>query len=300
MTSPRTCILGHTTNLTHHVWNTLDLLECTTCGLVWRRTFDLAEGHYTDIEVAVTPEKLRDRRKNSGLRVELMKGILSSANAVGDIGSGEGTFLSVLKERYPNVQVLGIEPGDDGVTYANASGIPTIQRTLESLSQDDVQQLEVATMFHVIEHLENPLEALRSLYRILPTNAWLVIETPNVRSYTYQKSNYTHPLIYPEHLYYFSPETLAETLKQAGFTVRSMRKRDFLDGHLSIGECLVRLGLKASAYKQRNADQQPESVNSTSPAARSGFLRDLIRKKLNILVSLLGRKEYIFAIAQKV
>lgn len=297
MTSPRTCILGHNANVAHHVWNGLDLLECTSCGLVWRRTFDLAEGHYTDIEVATTPEKLRDRRKNSALRVQLMKGVLSSAHCVGDIGSGEGTFLSVLKEKYPETKVLGIEPGDDGVAYANASGIPTIQRTLESLAHEDVRSLEVVTMFHVIEHLENPLKAMRSLHEILPKGASLVVETPNVKAYTYQKSNYTHPLIYPEHLYYFSPETLMETLQQAGFAVKVLRKRDFLDGHLSIGECLVRLGVRAPVYAKRTAGER--EAPATSIPVRSNVLKDIIRAKLNMLVTLLGRKEYIFVIAQK-
>jgi hypothetical protein len=74
-------------------------------------------------------------------------------------------------------------------------------------------------MVHLIEHLFEPVEALRRARRLLKPDGALFLETPNI----------LRPKVGPRrvfsyaHNYHFSPRTLALALHQADFTVEAVR-----------------------------------------------------------------------------
>jgi ubiquinone/menaquinone biosynthesis C-methylase UbiE len=67
---------------------------------------------------------------------------------------------------------------------------------------------------HVIEHLENPFEALKEFHRVLQAGGILYVETPDPSS-IWAKADETH-------LYAFSKEHLKRILKKAGFKVKEI------------------------------------------------------------------------------
>jgi len=71
-------------------------------------------------------------------------------------------------------------------------------------------------MWHVLEHLPNPLEALAEVSRLLKPGGWFIAMVPNIASFEFQifQADWLH-LDLPRHLYHFSPRTLQQMLEKA-------------------------------------------------------------------------------------
>jgi hypothetical protein len=70
----------------------------------------------------------------------------------------------------------------------------------------------VITLFHVLEHLRNPVETLRGLHGLSKENGLIIIEVPNIHSTPQTKA------LHIAHTFGFSPNTLELVLRAAGFT----------------------------------------------------------------------------------
>ena len=86
---------------------------------------------------------------------------------------------------------------------------------------------DVITMWHVIEHVKNPLQVLKKVYNLLRPGAVVFVATPNldkrVAKIAYRlKSNKPYPFYSPEgeqHLFHFTESTLKKIIKKAGFNI---------------------------------------------------------------------------------
>lgn len=97
-----------------------------------------------------------------------------------DIGCGNGEFLLTMKRL--GWRVRGIEPDADAATVAQRHGID-----VEVASIDDTTYLEdgyydAITMSHVIEHLPDPVAAVRKVASALKQGGRFVTISPNPRS----------------------------------------------------------------------------------------------------------------------
>jgi len=223
------------------VLNSLLMRRCVSCGLVWRENFDLEKDYYEKGVVVLGEEKMEARRRNCLDRMRIIKKWINLDNLC-DIGCGEGSFIKELKKGgYKNV--IGIDPSLEAIKFALGSGEEVFLGNLdEALSLIKDKKIEVITMFHVIEHLENPLESVEKIRKVLPDRGCLIIETPDFQSFSLLVSNFKYSLINPEHLFYFNEFNLKKLLQKAGFTVKNWGRRDFDQWNMGIGESLKRLG----------------------------------------------------------
>jgi SAM-dependent methyltransferase len=90
--------------------------------------------------------------------------------------------------------------------------------TLEELDAEP-GSVDSAVMLDVLEHLVDPLEALRRLGGVLAPDGLLTLSTVNVSSLHARVRKDRWPWFIRPHLHYFSPETLHAMLEAAGLRV---------------------------------------------------------------------------------
>ena len=134
-----------------------------------------------------------------------------------EIGCAKGEYLKSLRD-WRGYQVIGLEIDKKSVEYAKKEYSLDV-RGGELLSQNfPTNNFDIVIMNHVLEHLYNPLEMLKEIYRILRPEGLLVIKTPDfeVMERKFFK-NYWFPYEAPRHIILFSESILKKTLSLLGF-----------------------------------------------------------------------------------
>lgn len=92
-----------------------------------------------------------------------------------DVGCGAGGFLSLLDNGVAN---LGIEVDAAARAYCLASGLE-VAGDLEEIPGYRRAEVQVLTLFHVLEHIPDPEPFLQSLLTSLPEVEQIIIEVPS-------------------------------------------------------------------------------------------------------------------------
>jgi SAM-dependent methyltransferase len=133
-----------------------------------------------------------------------------------DLGCGTGLFLKMARDA--GFQVQGVEMSASAVAVARqVYGLPVEQGDIGSVELP-AESFDVVTMWHVLEHLPEPVTALRRVHRLLNPGGLLLFALPNIDSYearTYRRRWYS--LDAPRHLGHFSPATAERAVTDAGF-----------------------------------------------------------------------------------
>jgi SAM-dependent methyltransferase len=142
-----------------------------------------------------------------------------------DVGCGTGLFLHLAQER--GLDVEGIELSPSAVAYARENyGLQVQEGTLASATLPE-SSFHVVTMWHVLEHLPDPVAALRAIERALVPGGLLLVGVPNVASVEARLfGRRWFSLDAPRHLVHFAPETLGQALEGAGYTVERIVQSD--------------------------------------------------------------------------
>jgi SAM-dependent methyltransferase len=126
-----------------------------------------------------------------------------------DIGCGSGEFLKILRE-YGYDEVFGVDIRSySEMDYKTYIG--------DFLALDINRNFSVITMWHVLEHLKNPLEFLRKTYDLLESTGFIVIEVPIIDSWQFKLFGTKWRCIRGDHLNYFSIKSLYKIIERAGF-----------------------------------------------------------------------------------
>ena len=150
--------------------------------------------------------------------VSLITEYYPNGGSVLDIGCGYGHFLWIMKERGWTVQ--GIDPSPETVAYAHSRGLRVFEGNFEEFDAS-AESFDVITMFYVLEHLIEPVDALKKVWRLLKPDGMLVIRVPHTTPLVkLLKFLYIPNNLYdlPFHIYDYSPPTLRELLKKTGFS----------------------------------------------------------------------------------
>jgi len=142
-----------------------------------------------------------------------------------EVGCAAGYSLRVLEQR--GFEVYGIEPSAAIRAHAlQHFGPERIHAgTLDDCAFED-GSFDLIVLWDVIEHLCDPLAALRRLHGLLAADGRLLIETQNIDALAARVlgRRWTH-FKHDEHLLHFSRATLRRALEQSGFELLSLSSR---------------------------------------------------------------------------
>jgi 2-polyprenyl-3-methyl-5-hydroxy-6-metoxy-1,4-benzoquinol methylase len=200
-----------------------DLLRCESCGTAV--TAGQAWPELND-SGAFRPGVPRLYRLASPLlhaydaqRLALLRTLVASGARVLDAGAGQGRF--VVRAREAGYDAFGIEPSTRGVQRAAALGAPVLQVGLEQ-AELDADSLDAVTLWHVLEHLEDPRLGLERISEWVRPGGGLLVGVPNLASVqaSIGGERWYH-LDVPRHRTHFTPEGIRRLLHATGFDVVS-------------------------------------------------------------------------------
>lgn len=132
-----------------------------------------------------------------------------------DVGSGPGGFLDLAR---PYVDTLAaVEPQAEVRSVLEHCGYQ-VYSSIEHVSQTG---LDVVTIFHVFEHMTNPIETLVQVRRRLRPRGLVVVEVPHGKDYLLSHLNheaFKEFTFWSEHLILHTRDTLRLYLELAGFS----------------------------------------------------------------------------------
>lgn len=194
------------------------IYECINCGLVFLSSFDhITDKYYEESNMhgnIVVPEQLlKETFEDDNRRFRFLKDITKGKKVL-DFGCGYGGFLKYTKDIAD--EVYGIEIEEAAREFCMKQGINII-------SMEDNRKFDVITMFHVIEHLLNPLEIVQQLKERLNEGGIMIIETPNSNDALltlYKSKAFSNFTYWGCHVYLYNEKNLIELGKQAGLRVK--------------------------------------------------------------------------------
>ncbi len=135
-----------------------------------------------------------------------------------DVASGHGFFVYAAKEQ--GFDAVGIDIDNEALEYSNnILNVKCLNMDINYLSQIDTKY-DIITLWMILEHLKNPKKILDSSFDLLNQDGIVAGAVPNIKgigSLIQRKKWYL--LVPPEHLIYFSKETLSKMLTNAGFEI---------------------------------------------------------------------------------
>lgn len=214
----------------------LDVMECSRCGLVFLSSFShIKESFYedakmhdgeidVDIEAWIRETEYDDERRFNWLE-PLVKG-----KSVLDFGCGTGMFLSRVKGIAKSVE--GIEPERRLKGHFNKQRL-SVTGSISELKDS----FDIITLFHVLEHLPDPIQVLKELSAKLNEKGSIIIEVPNANDALlnlYRSKPFSEFTYWSCHLFLYTESTLANLLKEAGLRVNYIKQvqRYSLANHL--------------------------------------------------------------------
>ena len=145
--------------------------------------------------------------------------LINEKASILEVGSNRGDLLYLIKEKYPNVNILGIEP-----TIFNKKHVlvPTICSDFNSHLFSN--KFDLIIIKHVLEHIKFPHRFLTELKHLLNDNGYIYIEVPD-----FEKSldNCIDDFI-PDHVSYFDENTIRYVVHYAGLSTLKLENRYFL------------------------------------------------------------------------
>ena len=198
---------------------------CRRCGLVYsdprpdpEKVREYYEHNYRLDYKAVAQPKPKHVYRSSKIAVERYQSIakyLKPGSRVLDFGAGSGEVVYVL--RAMGCDASGFEPNRGYAQIASEIlGLPVTHGFYQD-ARIEKESLDFVTAFHVVEHLESPLDALSHVRQWLRPGGHLLVEVPNVEAVC----QWPHSRFHRAHLYNFSPATLEMVGRKAGLEVVS-------------------------------------------------------------------------------
>ncbi|MBM2842117.1 MAG: methyltransferase [Bacteroidetes bacterium] len=163
-----------------------EILRCPRCGLgctIPRLPFEELGRYYPDEYYSLDQNLQMEASRESILfrlnRINRIKRFIPSGRLI-DIGSGTGMFLKTARDH--GFKVEGLEISKDVTAFGNKTWGLSIKHGNLHDSIFPANRYDVVTLWHVFEHLHEPLTAAKQLFDLTKPGGFLVIAVPNFNS----------------------------------------------------------------------------------------------------------------------
>ena len=151
-------------------------------------------------------------------RLDAISPLLKSDARLLEVGASSGQFLWHVKDRIKQVHAIELDHACRKFLEQDLH-IPADDEYLEN-SRFAGNEYEVVCAFQVMEHVENPVKFLRTLFEATVPGGYIFVEVPNLYDPLISVWNvqaYATFYYHSAHLHYFSEGSLRKVAGEAGF-----------------------------------------------------------------------------------
>jgi 2-polyprenyl-3-methyl-5-hydroxy-6-metoxy-1,4-benzoquinol methylase len=144
-------------------------------------------------------------------RFDQFKGLIKNKSIL-DFGCGKGRFIKMCQKISKKVYALEVNKS----YIKELKKILTIKKDLKNFNKT---KFDIITMFHVLEHLPNQIEVIKSLLQKLKKNGKLIIEVPSAHDPLFKVKglvSFKNFTMWSEHLILHTSESLKKFCLNAG------------------------------------------------------------------------------------
>lgn len=179
----------------------------------------------------------------------------ANGNKLLEIGVGSGSFLDYVRNKKLNVMGCDLSKAICQDIQKRLK-IPMFNGFIANLPKNN--QYDLVVMNHVFEHVNDPIEFLKTIRSRMGEKGILHIVVPNVGSWEALIPGWTS--YEPYHLIYFTPGTLHQTLEKAGFKVFQLTTHESFSGwFLTIIRTLLKIQGNSASQRQINRRERKTS-----------------------------------------
>ena len=201
----------------------LKILKCTNCGLVFLENFDHINDEYYEKGLMNDFDSLEAYEKscidNDRWRVNMWKDKFQE-KVVLDFGCGLCGFVKGLGK---TSDIFGIDI-DPTWKQVNSDLDGSIYSSLEEIENN---RFDIITLFHVLEHIKDPINLLKNIEQKIKTSGEIIIEVPNADDALlslYNSSAFQNFTYWSAHLYLFTAFTLKKVIEKAGYQINYIKQ----------------------------------------------------------------------------
>ena len=163
---------------------------------------------------------IEDHRKksidDSIRRLELIRKTTPKKSKVLEIGSGHGFFVESAHKG--SFDITGIEISEEKRAMAKKVTSAEILDIDINFQTPNLENLDLVVMFHVLEHIVDPISFLKKIKKLLKPKGKLIVEVPNCDDFQLGLNiSYKNFYWQRAHIHYFTPKILRKVFNAAGF-----------------------------------------------------------------------------------
>lgn len=217
----------------HGVPGEFSVIRCRRCGLLRtsprptpagiRRYYPANYGPYGSTLVvpgATTAAPSRQRRWLPSRLLAPRTNVIPpiSPGRLLEIGCGAGAFLHRMAQAGWEVEGLELSPAAG--QEARQLGFPVFIGSLSD-APDPIKPYNLIVGWMVLEHLHDPVQMLKKLWRWSAPGGWIALSVPDAGALEFKLfQDAWYALDVPRHLFHFTPRTAARVLGHSGWELQ--------------------------------------------------------------------------------
>lgn len=221
--------------------NNSQVVKCSSCSHIQLYPLSSAKDdknfYNQDLQAKNVFKKINslDLEKRSAVdtqrRVDFIRREFNNNESLMDVGSGYGFFIKAISD--VGFQATGLEVSSARREISKTiTNVSLLSKSITGLNKTK-NRYDIITLFHVLEHIKDPIKLCTDLRSYLKRNGILIIEVPNANDYLLKMSKpYRNFYWQIAHISYFSPKTVSHVLKKAGYhkiKIKGVQRYSFIN-----------------------------------------------------------------------